>query len=678
MAGITAAGLGSGLDINNIVKQLVQAERTPFDQALVREDKRITPRLSALGAIKAAAAAIKDAANPLKLATTYQRKIASSSNVAAVKVAASSVAAPASYQMKIDQIATTQTLATAGFASIGDVVGTGDIVLRFGTTDYSGGSYQGFTPNVARDPVTVTIDSDNNTLTGVMSAINAKKAGVRASIVNDGSGFRLLLTTEATGANNSLEVTVTGDADGNNANLSGLSRLAFNATADNLEQTLAAKDAQFNINGISINSASNIVSSAIPGLTLTLQEPTSTAFNLNVQPDTAVAVNAAKAFVAAYNGFRAKVTELTGYDRETKISGPLISDFTTRSVVKDIEGILRGNLSRLSAEFSNLAEFGFTTNKSGTLQLDEQRFTDTLVQQPDKMARLYQNFTEASDPLVTVRSTSALTQPGTYAVNITALATQGSYTGSNELPDFDDGDDVTINSSSDQIRLRVDGIDTGNIDLIQGDYTSGQSLATMLQDRINASSPLINAGISVEVLYNSATNSLKIQGLGSYGSSSRVDVLSAKPQVGPRLGLDVGTGSAGSDVAGTINGVAATGEGQRLTAANGNPAQGIVLRVDGGSTGSRGNVTFDLGIWPALDRYLGAALGNDGVVTKRINGFETSKRELTERSLKLENRWKQAELNYRTQYSMLDRLVAQLRSTSSALEGQLASITAAR
>jgi flagellar hook-associated protein 2 len=200
----------------------------------------------------------------------------------------------------------------------------------------------------------------------------------------------------------------------------------------------------------------------------------------------------------------------------------------------------------------------------------------------------------------------------------------------------------------------------------------------MLQDRINASSPLINAGISVEVLYNSATNSLKIQGLGSYGSSSRVDVLSAKPQVGPQLGLDVGTGSAGSDVAGTINGVAATGEGQRLTAASGNPAQGIVLRVDGGSTGSRGNVTFDLGIWPALDRYLGAALGNDGVVSKRINGFETSKRELTERSLKLENRWKQVELNYRTQYSTLDRLVAQLRSTSSFLEGQLASITAVR
>jgi len=89
-------------------------------------------------------------------------------------------------------------------------------------------------------------------------------------------------------------------------------------------------------------------------------------------------------------------------------------------------------------------------------------------------------------------------------------------------------------------------------------------------------------------------------------------------------------------------------------------------------------VTFDLGIWPALDRYLGVALGNDGAVTKRINGFETSKRELTERSLKLENRWKQAELNYRTQYSTLDRLVAQLRSTSSFLESQLASISAAR
>jgi flagellar hook-associated protein 2 len=413
-------------------------------------------------------------------------------------------------------------------------------------------------------------------------------------------------------------------------------------------------------------------------LTLTLQETTSTAFSLNVQPDTAVVVNAAKAFVSAYNQFRTKVAEVSGYDRETKVAGPLISDFTTRSVVRDIEGILRGNLSRLSAEFSNLAEFGFTTNKSGTLEFNEQRFTDILVQQPDKMARLYQSFIEASDSGINVVSTSALTQPGTYAVNITAMATQGSFTGNSVLPDFGAGGSVTINASGDQLSLRVDGILTGDITLTQGTYTSGEALASMLQERINANAPLINAGVSVEVLYSAANNNLTIRGLGSYGSSSRVDVLSARPQVAPLLGLGVGTGTAGTDVAGTINGVAATGQGQLLSAANGNGAQGIVLRVQDGSTGDRGTVTFDLGIWPALNRYLNLALGNEGSVTKRINGFETSKRELDQRSLKLEARWKQAELNYRTQYSTLDRLVAQLRSTSSFLEAQLASLSSAR
>jgi len=426
---ITAAGLGSGLDINGLVKQLIAAERAPFDQNLLRADQRISPRLSALGEFKAAASKVKDAASPLRQAINYQRKSVTSSNATALRATASSVAVPASYQVKIDRVATTQNLASAGFAAADTVVGTGELQIRFGTTDYSGGNYQGFTPNTARDPFTLTIDSSNNTLTGVMNTINNANKGVRASIVNDGSGFRLLLTSESTGASNSIEVSITGDGDGNNTNASGLSQLAFNAAADNLEQTQAALDAQFVVNGISISSASNVVTSAIPGLTLTLQEATSSAFSLTVQPDTAVVVNAAKAFVTAYNEFRGKVTEISGYDAETKIAGPLISDFTTRSTVRDIEGILRGNRSRLSAEFSNLAEFGFTTNKAGTLEFNEQKFTDILVKQPDKMARLYKSYVEASDANIRVVTTSDKTLPGTYPVTVSTLATQGSYSG---------------------------------------------------------------------------------------------------------------------------------------------------------------------------------------------------------------------------------------------------------
>ena len=672
---ITATGLGSGLDVNNIVKQLVAAERLPFDQALKREDNRITPRLSALGEVKAAASKIQDAVSPLRQAINYQRKSATSSNTSALRASASSVAVPASYQVKINQIATTQTLASTGFTAVDEVVGTGELQVRFGTTSYSGGNYQGFTPNTSRDPFTITIDSSNNTLTGVMNAINTANKGVRASVVNDGSGFRLLLTSESTGASNSIEVSVTGDGDGNNSNTSGLSQLAFNATADNLSQTQAGQDAQFVVNGITIGSASNVVTSAIPGVTLTLQEVTSSPFTLTVAPDTSTVVNAAKSFVTAYNEFRSKVTEVSGYDAETKIAGPLISDFTTRSTVRDIEGILRGSRNRLSAEFSNLAEFGFTTNKAGILEFDEQKFTDILVKQPDKMARLYKSYVEASDANIRVAATSTLTEPGVYPVNITSLATQGRYTGTGVLPNFGSGGSVTINGSADEIELRVNGISTDDIELTRGTYTSGSALATMLQTQINANTALVNAGIEVEVLYSAANNNLEIKAVDSVGSNSRVDVLSTRPQVPALLGLNVGNGTAGSDVAGSINGVAASGSGNLLTAAAGNPSEGIVLEVGGTTTGARGNVTFDEGIWPTLFRYLDDALGADGAVTKRIDGFEKSRKDLEERSLKLEERWKTLEVSYRTQYNALDRLVAQLRSTSSFLQGQLAAIT---
>jgi flagellar hook-associated protein 2 len=196
----------------------------------------------------------------------------------------------------------------------------------------------------------------------------------------------------------------------------------------------------------------------------------------------------------------------------------------------------------------------------------------------------------------------------------------------------------------------------------------------MLQTQINADSALVAAGLEVEVLYSATNNNLELRAVDGFGGNSRVDVLSTRPQVPALLGLNVGNGTAGADVAGTINGVAATGSGNLLTAAVGDASEGIVLEVGGTTTGARGNVTFDEGIWATLNRYLDGVLGADGAVTKRINGFEKSKKELEERSLKLEERWKTLEVTYRTQYNTLDRLVAQLRSTSSFLEGQLAAI----
>ncbi|MDV7395006.1 flagellin hook IN motif-containing protein, partial [Arthrospira platensis SPKY1] len=114
-----------------------------------------------------------------------------------------------------------------------------------------------FTPNPDQTLKTVTIDATNNTLSGVMKAINDARIGVQASIVNDGGGYRLVLGSTATGATNSLKITVD-DGDGNPTDLAGLSLLAYDATlttagsGKNMIQTLPGLDARAVIDGLPV------------------------------------------------------------------------------------------------------------------------------------------------------------------------------------------------------------------------------------------------------------------------------------------------------------------------------------------------------------------------------------------------------------------------------------------
>jgi flagellar hook-associated protein 2 len=125
-------------------------------------------------------------------------------------------------------------------------VGEGTLTFRFGTTDYSPAdpgpeSYNGFAVNAERDAVTINIDSSNNTVQGVADAINAADAGITAVTVNDGGGVRLLISSEQTGAANSIEISVDDTGDNDDGDNAGLSRLAFNASDNNLSQTTAGR-----------------------------------------------------------------------------------------------------------------------------------------------------------------------------------------------------------------------------------------------------------------------------------------------------------------------------------------------------------------------------------------------------------------------------------------------------
>lgn len=392
---VSVTGVGSGLDIEGLVTQLVAAERAPEENRLLRRETSLTSELSGFGTLKGVLADLQARSAALRNESTFTQRTATSSNTNALTATASSSAASGTYSITVDALASSQSLASGTFASADDVVGEGTLTFRFGTVDATPAvpgpqALNSFTLNPDRASASITIDSSNNTLAGVRDAVNAAGIGVSAAIVNDGGGARLLLSSIDTGAANALEVSVADIGDGNDTDLAGLSRLAFNTGSANLTQTAAAADASFSLNGLALTSASNTVTEALDGVSLTLKDMTSgTAGTLTVSENNAVARNAIEQFVNAYNAFISTASNLTRFDPVTGAAGALQGDFSARTVISQVRNAVTASVQNPDGPFGSLAELGITTSADGTLSINSERLTTALEDGNSGMISLF-------------------------------------------------------------------------------------------------------------------------------------------------------------------------------------------------------------------------------------------------------------------------------------------------
>lgn len=672
---VVTTGIGSGLDIEGLVTQLVAAERAPVENRLLRRESTLTSELSAFGTLKGALADFQNSVTGLGSLSSFTQRTASSSNSAALGASATPSAAPGSYSVAVDQLAQAQSLASGSFASLTDEVGEGTLTLRFGTTDYTAadpgpGTYNGFTQNPERSSASITIDSSNNTLQGVRDAINAADAGVTAAIVNDGGGFRLLLSSSQTGAANSVEISVA-DGDGIDTDNAGLSRLAFNAGASNLSQTAAATDALFSINGLSLSSASNTVTEAVDGLTLSLKETAAAPVTVTVGENRDAVREGITDFVEGYNTFVRTAGNLTRFDPESGNAGPLQGDFSARSVISQVRSAVTSPAEGATGAFSSLAELGITTTGDGTLRIDSTRLDAALQNDFESVAGVFARAGSATDSNIAFLGSGAATDVGELPVNISQLASRGFVEGSPITPPGA-GTPLLIDGDNSSLQLTVDGVATGSISLTQGSYNSAAALAAEIQSRINGDGNLSAAGISVEVSFT-AGNALQIRS-ARFGSESGVDITAVGTSSAATLGLDVGTGTAGTDVAGTIAGIAATGNGQLLTGAAGTAIDGLRLSVTGGTLGERGSVLLSRGVADRLGGLLNGFLSSSGLLDTRTDGLQGRVDGLGDDREALDRRMEALESRYRAQFNALDTLLSQLQNTGEFLTEQLAGI----
>lgn len=682
--GLSVTGLGSGLDVGALVKQLVDAERAGPDLQIARESAKVNTKLSAMGSIKGAIASFQNSLNGLNVLANYGKRSVTSSNASAVSATVDNKAVPNSYTMEVSQLAKAHALAGPAFPDSDTTpVGTGTLTFRWGTTNYDADTdtYDSFALNPDSNITTLEIDGSNNTLEGIMNAINEADFGVTASIVNDGSGYRLLMTSEKTGGKNSLEISAT-DGDGNDIDVgaaAGLSNFAFNASATNMTQTNAAANAVFKVNGLTVQSQDNTTSTAIPGVTLTLKDTTTSALTLKVEADTSAAVSAFNSFIAGYNNFRTTVNTLTNYNAATKSAGALLGDFTVRSIVTQVEGILRNDVAGTNGDYTSMAAIGLKTNSNGTYTLDTAKFKEILTEQPETVSKLFAALGVPTDSGISYHSSTKNTEVGSYAVNITTAATAANLSSADVLPDFGGGGTLTIDADNDELSLEIDGVDIGAITLTQGEYSSGADLAAELQARINGAKAMVDAGKTVSVGYDALNGRLTIQST-IYGNTSQINVTAVDTNTAATLGFTVVDGEPGVDVAGTINGKAASGAGQLLTAseATDNGAEGLALTVTGSATGARGDVSFTRGVTDQLKLLLGKMLESEGALEKRIDNYEDRQALIEEKRAKLETKMKAIELRYSKQFNALDGLLSSLQSTSAYLQTQLASLPGPR
>jgi flagellar hook-associated protein 2 len=339
---IAALGIGSGLDLNALVDQLVAAERKPREDRLNRREAEIEARLSAFGSIRGGLSALETALG--KLASIQQGRTATSSDSTRLGVTARADAVPGNYSIQVNRLATAQTLASAGFDDADGPVGTGTLTLRVGD-------------GPALD---VVIDQDNNSLRGIRDAINQADAGVQASIVNDGSGARLVLSSNRTGAANTISVTVSGS--------DGLARLA----SASLTQTMAPQDAEAVINGLTVTSPGNSLDQTLDGLTLDLKGTTEAGspITVTVGQDRDAARSALNEFVKAYNGVVETVRDLTRYDPESREGSVLVGDSTLRAIRGRLVQGLQQVGGGADAVFTSLVNLGVNSDRNGLLSLD--------------------------------------------------------------------------------------------------------------------------------------------------------------------------------------------------------------------------------------------------------------------------------------------------------------------
>ena len=647
MASISSLGIGSGVLTSDLVEQLVAAERQPAENRLTRRTEKAEALISAYGQLRSGITELRLPMRQLGSADAMKAFSATSSG-SNVEVTVDSVkASRGSYSVNVTSVAEAQALASRDTFADRDATTVGRGSLTF---------------TVGDKVTTVEIDDSNDTLQGLAASINDAGAGVSAGIVNTGSGYQLVLSADETGTANAISIEAEEEAG-----QEGLARFAFNDSVpagDGLRETIAAKDAVMELNGVEVTSSTNTIENVVDGLTFNVSSLGQS--SVKVDQDTGKVAERVQGFVDKFNELKETIRSLTSFDAETGESSLLTGDSTIRGIENQLKRVLTDIVPGLeNASVRSLADVGISTDyETGLLQFDSQKFQQQLLQNPDDVTALFAEQGRASDSQIEFVRSGAATEPGDYSIVVDQLATRGEL----NYAAADLGATIEVGAGN-EFTFKVDGETSATVSVAAGSY-SAEDFATAIQSALNNSTALRSAERSVQVAY-SAADGLTFTS-GKFGSSSNVSITGLTDVTG----INSRAGNAGQDVEGTINGQVASGDGQVLflDGETGGGAAGLQVRVTGGELGNRGSVKFIEGVSERVVDTITQMLGENGLLETRTQSLTRELGRIEDDQVRLDRRIESYQERLVKQFSAADSLIAQLNNTGDYVSQQLAAL----
>ena len=520
----TIDGLISGIDTQSVIDGLLKVSQSQIDR-LNTNKSEIVAKQTAFNGIEAQLVSLRGKLSSLGRSqnNVLEGKIATSSDEDTLQVSANSDAINGNYTITVNSLAATHQLASSVFESADSQITEGTLSIQVGNGSEA----------------TVTIDSSNNSVQGLVDAINATTEDAFASLVTDSNGTRILLTGRQSGAEETIQIT------------NNLGPTSGSATQPDFSgaPVQVATDASIQIGSgagaITVSSASNQFEGVIEGLTINVSSANpSKPVNIGVSNDVESSTTAIEGFVGAFNSLMDFIDSQSRYDAESNRAGTLLGNRNVQAIQNEIRNRLVFSVSGIDSNLNQLSAIGLKFNDSGKIFIDSAQLSKVLSGQMDgvdtsDVKRLFSLDGQSTNSGVEflLGSTETQSSGSPVEVDITQAAERAVVTAGTSL-----AASTVIDSSNNTFAITVDGKESGTLQLAEGSYTQTE-LAEHVESVINNASDFSGQSVTASVI----NGYLKIQS-DQYGLQSEIAAFSGSALTD--LGLTTGDSDTGQDVVG--------------------------------------------------------------------------------------------------------------------------------